>query len=478
MAGAGAGGMTMALLLAQSGRRVTVLETTPRIGGLLQRFRRRGVPYDTGFHFTGGFDGLLRQMAQYLNIGDLVREKPFRTHVYLGENNRRISFPSTGVDDVADYLCGEFPGQENTVRDYYRAERSVVEATPMFNLAERDIFQRNRMTEYDFLTVDEFFNARNTTPELRAVLGNAAMCHGTPPDECSMSAHARVSFNLGDHIAQAEEGGDAFLRGFEREAEKLGIEVVTNCRIERFIDRNCTRALLSNGEEIVCDETFFAIHPASILEVLPETTPSLRRRVAGYRDSCGFFFVAGELTAEATPELTSFISRFDLNEILRPGGAGYGTGMVISEEKALDGRKVKTFNAFSTVFPEETAGWADSPRSGNAAYRQYKEMKTEKIMADFFRAYPEFRGKASVAANGSMLTFRDYAPPHGCGYGIRQRIGQSRLWGKLPNAENLYAIGHCSLIPGVMGTMISSFLLFRRLVGEERYFELLKRSGL
>ena len=52
--GSGAGGLTMALLLARAGRPVTLLEVQKAIGGNLRRFTRGGVRFDTGYHFAGG----------------------------------------------------------------------------------------------------------------------------------------------------------------------------------------------------------------------------------------------------------------------------------------------------------------------------------------------------------------------------------------------------------------------------------------
>ncbi|MBQ5894869.1 MAG: NAD(P)-binding protein, partial [Rikenellaceae bacterium] len=40
--GSGAGGLTRALLLARSGRPVTLIESQPEIGGYLRRFYRNG----------------------------------------------------------------------------------------------------------------------------------------------------------------------------------------------------------------------------------------------------------------------------------------------------------------------------------------------------------------------------------------------------------------------------------------------------
>ena len=85
--GGGIGGMSMALLLAAAGRRVTLLEACPKIGGFMQRFRRGGVPFDTGFHFTGGFENVLAQMLQVLGIDDMVKEE----YLPVYENFHRTS---------------------------------------------------------------------------------------------------------------------------------------------------------------------------------------------------------------------------------------------------------------------------------------------------------------------------------------------------------------------------------------------------
>ena len=63
MIGSGISGLTMSLILARCGQRVLLLEKAPAPGGSLVRFTRKGLPFDTGFHFTGGFEegGLMRE---------------------------------------------------------------------------------------------------------------------------------------------------------------------------------------------------------------------------------------------------------------------------------------------------------------------------------------------------------------------------------------------------------------------------------
>ena len=151
-------------------------------------------------------------------------------------------------------------------------------------------------------------------------------------------------------------------------------------------------------------------------------------------------------------------------------GGGTGTGMVIAEERDAAGKPVRTFTAFGSVWPEATARWSEKR---DAAYFEYKERYAQKIYDEVYRVYPGLRGRIDWRATSSLLTCRDYAPPTGCAYGVRQKLGCSRIFGRLP-VRNFYAIGQSALIPGMLGTMMASFLMFRQVAGEAAYWKLIE----
>jgi phytoene dehydrogenase-like protein len=77
--------------------------------------------------------------------------------------------------------------------------------------------------------------------------------------------------------------------------------------------------------------------------------------------------------------------------------------------------------------------------------------------------------------SSSMLTFRDYLnSPDGSAYGIRQKVGQFNLFGRLP-LRNLYAAGQSAVLPGILGAMLSSFVVARAIIDKETYNDFVNR---
>jgi phytoene dehydrogenase-like protein len=100
----------------------------------------------------------------------------------------------------------------------------------------------------------------------------------------------------------------------------------------------------------------------------------------------------------------------------------------------------------------------------------------EAIKEHLFSALPEFRDTLDFLDAGSILTFKDYlCSPDGSAYGIKQKMGQFNLIGKLP-LHNLFAAGQSSLLPGIIGAMMSSLIVGRAVIGKEQYGKFLDGS--
>src|SRR5271155_565039 len=101
--GSGITGLTAARILGQNGKRVLLLEKASILGGSLARFRVEGIPFDVGFHFTGGFNdegtGILDVMLSLLGVRDQIRP------IYFPRDAcHRMVFPAQGIEYVVP--CG------------------------------------------------------------------------------------------------------------------------------------------------------------------------------------------------------------------------------------------------------------------------------------------------------------------------------------------------------------------------------------
>jgi all-trans-retinol 13,14-reductase len=156
--GSGISGLTMSLFLALNGRKVLLLEKNPHIGGSIARFKRQGLAFDVGFHFTGGLQrgGLLYNMLLLLGMLELVPPIFFPEEgagcVFLESENQKFDHPY-GIERIKDKLKGYFPKESTAIDKYFYMLQSVCERTPSLDL-RRYTFAPPQLDE-DFISLDE-----------------------------------------------------------------------------------------------------------------------------------------------------------------------------------------------------------------------------------------------------------------------------------------------------------------------------------
>jgi phytoene dehydrogenase-like protein len=489
--GAGVSGMTLALLLARNGGNVLLLEQGAAVGGSIARFRRAGVGLDTGFHFTGGFGrgAILAQMLEVLGIADAIEPDP----ILRKEDSRFIIEASgnaydlpVGYDAVRDAFAEYFPQAAEAVHRHFVRVRDIADATASMDL--RTLTEVSTSVAEDHVPFAEELRAFADTPELQTILAGYSMCYGVPADEVSLANHCRVVCGLYASVARVKGGGDAFVRALHGKLEEHGVEILCGTPLAECrpgAGRRIGSFVLGNGEEVRAEHCIFTIHPRSILATLPpdSVSPAFVSRVKEFEPSNGFFCVYAEIAPESgippfDPAIVSLYASPDYRDLFDPSSSGRPVVVMRNRETDSSGRTRNIINAFEVSYPADVAAWGDS-RTGRrpAAYQEYKERRTESICQRIFRHYPEYRKGFRLLDSASMLTFRDYLrTPFGCAYGIKQKIGQFSLFGRLP-FRNVYAAGQSAALPGLVGAMLSSFILARSLVGREPYAKFIE-SGL
>lgn len=483
-------GLTMALILGMNGRKVLLLEKNPSVGGSVSRFYKNGIPFDTGFHFTGGLqkDGILYDILSVLEIRDLIRpiflSQERANCFYIESEGRQYEVPY-GIDNIKKKFKDYFPGEASAIDRYFTMVQKVCDITPSMDL--RTIFSEHILIDEDFVTLEEVLNKITQNRVLKALLSALAMCYGVKPEEISFANHSRMCLGLYHSVARIENGGNALVEACKKKLKDHDVEIRCNRYITELADINnkkVGRFVLNTGEEVSGDNCIFTIHPREILKILPKeyVSRAFADRVSDFESSAGFFSVFAVLDADyEEPEFDSSILSIyphcDINALLDPAYRGVPALVLIRSVEHVRDKTYKTVNAFEISFPEHVREWEDSktgkrPRS----YQDYKRSRVDDIVSRIIKVFPQYKDKLKIVDSASVLTFRDYLnSPDGSAYGIKQKVSQFNLQGRLP-LRNLYAAGQSSLLPGIIGAMMSSFIVGRTILDEHTFREFIFRN--
>jgi phytoene dehydrogenase-like protein len=490
--GSGVGGLTLALLLGMNGHSVLLLEKAPRIGGSMARFKRGGVPFDVGFHFTGGFtrskDGVLDEMLKALGIDDRI--KPI--FISDGSDNRlKLESEGTefmlsgGYEETVAQTTAFFPDEKEAIEKYFEMVRDIFQRTAAIDIRTMS-FSPNFIDE-DFVTLDEVLNQLTDNCSLKSLLSIYSMCYGVKPSEISFANHSRISFSLYESVARVEKGGDAFVEAFRDRIEQYDIDVMCNTQIDECCDivESCVnRFVLDTGQEVVADNCIFTIHPNEILKILPRKhlSKAFVDRVSAFESSAGFFSVfgiveEGDSTKDFEESIVSLFPTTDVNQLLDPSYSGDPGLVIIRSREEVNGKTHYIINAFELSFAEHVQAWQDSTTGKRSpSYDEYKRQRIDSIARRVCEFYPEYKDSYKVLDAASMLTFRDYLnSPDGSAYGVKQKMRQFNLFGKLP-LRNIFAAGQSSLLPGLLGAMMSGFIVGCMVMGKKEYMKLMEQT--
>ena len=483
--GSGVAGLTVSRILALFGNRVLLLEKASYLGGSAKRFRLGGVPFDVGFHFTGGFSsdgtGVLDEMLKLLGVRERI--KPI---YYPRDACHEIVFPTQnvryvvpcGVEILRDQLKRDFPTGAVGIDRYFRRFCKVVADTPTLRVAGFD--QMPPILDEDGISLQSVLDECIPDPLVQAILSGFCMCYGTRPDEVSFATHSRISSGLHESLARVQDGGQALVDALTEGLRNSGVEIQTATAISACTDikdRKATRFVLTDGSEVTAKACVFTIHPQQILQTLPQEHlhKAFRDRAAEFEPSVAFFTLFGQLDGlpqDHIAPITSIFPGLDINAMLtcRTPIPVDGPLVVLRSVEQTAAGAVETVSALEVAFAQWTEQWANSSVGKRPAqYYQYKRDRVDSIVRRIGTSMPECAGRMRVMDSASTLTFRDYLnSPDGAAYGIKQTLGQFNVSGRLP-ITNVYAAGQCALLPGIIGAMTSAFLVSRSLLGRDAF---------
>ena len=267
--GSGISGLTTASLLAQTGKRVLVLEQHYLAGGCTHCFVDKKVEHETGIHYVGSihkykplFDLIGEDTIEWCQLG---HEDP-ETLVYdeIIVDDQSFKFPA-GKDNLVNYLIEKFPEDKYGIREYFSLVEMAAKKDFFFKIKTAPYFVSLLYYYYNLIFGSTYISFNNYSAEyftnryiknktLRKVLLAQFPDHGMLPKDASFFIHASIAnhYLYGGYYPKG--GTSVIAKSIIKKINSLGGAVLMGEKVSNIIieDNVAKGVLMANGDIIPC----------------------------------------------------------------------------------------------------------------------------------------------------------------------------------------------------------------------------------
>ncbi|MGA2106140.1 MAG: NAD(P)/FAD-dependent oxidoreductase [Syntrophorhabdales bacterium] len=484
--GAGLSGLTASAILAKHGCRVALVEKAGKTAPLVRGFSRKGVFFDTGFHYTGGLDEheILDTFFKYLGIASSLEKEPFDEEGFdvfrCSKSGFVFPFPY-GADRIRRSFERHFPEEAEAVGGYMRAVSRTYDALPYANL-DAPLTDQTLGDPSRGESLQSRLDSLTDKSLLKCILSMHCLLHGVSPQDVSFGAHARVVASYYNSVHRIKGGGKSLVDALDDRCRAWGVDVFTGRAVKEVAFSSAgdlAGARLEDGEEIPAACCISTVHPQYLLSMVPDRffRPIYRKRLAAFEETSSAYLLFGTtdvvmedlvgrnqfiFAREAFPGLDDSVPFAERPLYLTAAGEGDERG--------------RAFMALCPASFSEVAHWSKSTTGHRGpAYVAHKQEIAESLLGRIETFYPGFSGHVVFAESATPLTLRDFGNnPLGSLYGVKHRIDQYDLM-PVTRVRKLLLAGQALTAPGALGTMISAFLACGAILGHEHLREELRK---
>jgi all-trans-retinol 13,14-reductase len=470
--GGGVSGMTTAILLGQQGRKVALLEKSPRLALTIRGFSRGDVYFDTGFHYGGmlGEGEALTTLCEKLGILGHIEPRKHRqssARMYCMKSDFRFD-SRTPLAGLTEQLIETFPDDSEAIRVYMSGVKKRLD------MINRDIFdvaiRPEPVFEQDHVSLEEYLREHFKSPLLQTLLSVYSVLYGSMPGETSLDFHSMIAGAYYDQSWQIADGGCAITQAFEEKLRESGVDIYANCaagRINLGENKAVTGVSLENGDIVECGNCVFTAHPSQLERMLPDG--SLRPVYLGRMKSLENSFSAvvvycSSVTARSLG--TSVLVNELFPDIYKHGDDFADRLMFVCRslsESHMGGISIICPCSFQEVRQWEASTAGNRPR----AYYEWKKRAAEAIVERVKRCLGNEYSDLKILDAASPLTLRDYMnAPEGCLYGVKHRVTDVPFMPQT-KIKGLYLSGQVVVSPGLLGAMLAGFMAAGAITGKD-----------
>ncbi len=487
--GSGLGGLVCANILAREGKKVLVLEKNQQFGGNLQTFSRDKVIFDTGVHYIGGLlpGQNLHKYFHYLGIANQMKLERMNPDGYdfVTFDGDEIEYPyAQGTENFVRQLTKFFPEEEKAIRQYVEKMKEICESFPLYKVEanENPVSNENLMS----LKASEVINELTENPKLRAVLAGTNFLYAGIENKTPFYVH---SLSINSYIESAwrcVNGGSQISKLLIKEIRKLGGTVLKHKKVISISANDLGEVEFvktSDGAIYRGKEFISNIDPKITLKLIENfhLRKSYLKRISEAEDTVSSFSLYITLKPNSFPYLKHNYYHFK-NEANVWTSAVYEEGnwpegyMVSFSAKSdnngfADGISVLTYMQYQDV-----ENWKDSFNTvaekddRGAEYERFKAEKTEILLKELEKKFPNIRDCIQSTYVATPLTYRDYiGSSTGCMYGFAKDADfpMRNYLSPRTKIKNLFLTGQSISMHGILGVTIGAVLTCSELIGRK-----------
>ncbi|RSK26391.1 phytoene desaturase [Bacillus sp. HMF5848] len=285
--GAGLGGLSTAITLANLGHSVEIFEKNEHVGGKLME-----VTSNNGFRFDFGPNTItMPQIFKQVIEQTGERAEDYFELVKLDRHTRNIFADGTSFDFSSNKEVMLSQLKSLDPHGFKNLERFLREVRQLYNIAEHEFFPKIFSSLPDFLsprlsrafmrvrpfqTLDSFFRIFFKNEQVIQAFNRYATYIGSSPylTPATFALIAHLELNQGVYYVKG--GNYNIARGFEKVAKKLGVKIHTSTSIKEVLveNRQAVGVLLENGEKVGADAV---IANADLLTTYQRLIPEVHR---------------------------------------------------------------------------------------------------------------------------------------------------------------------------------------------------------
>ena len=463
-------GLVDAILLAETGRKVVVLEHHTIPGGYLQQFKRKKTVFDVGFHYMGSTNPgrPMRQMLEHLQIFHRIRLLPFpdEAAIEVRSGDRRFAYPARW-DRFQERAQETWPHEREALDRLAKDVDEICSMFRWFDLKQGSTYRHPLDLELPRDSLTDYMESFIEDPWLKEVLSFQSFNLGLFAHEIPWPKHALAFRSNFDTTCRVEGGGGALAAALVERGKEMGIEYRFRCGAAGFqcADKRVQSVTTEKGDCIEADLFVAACHPKVALRMVPDDAikPMYKRRIFDMKDSRGAVQIFVRLNGPLESLGATCVMLHDAEEAAKdlPLDTLLITYPTAVEQGGQSDRGGPRLEAMTYMDQAPFEKWRNEPvKRRSADYGRLKRGLADRMLKMITRIAPELPDRIEDVYAATPLSDEWYTRNvHGSVFGVSHDVTQQGMDRPLPRMRlrNLFFSGHSLTMPGICGTFINAF---------------------